>query len=228
MEPKKYAVLVYPDFSLQEITCLTSCLALWFGETIEILASEQKPYTSEDGFQVIPNKTVEAAEPSDYTCIILPGTVNPLPALYDEKLIGFLRRGIGTDTLFAAISSSPALLSKAGLLGGKDFTAGFFMQLAETFPFIDQSHFVHRPVVESGNIITGIGMFFREFAEQVLVRLGYDVGSRFMDTSGQEYTEEELTFYWTDEEYKEFLEELKEFTSLSHDEEDSHAENQPV
>lgn len=212
MEPKKYAVLVYPDFSLQEITCLTSCLTVWFGESVEIIASEKKLYTSEDGFQVAPQKTVEEAEPSDYTCIILPGTVNPLPALYDEKLIGFLRKGIGSDTLFAAISSSPALLSKAGLLEGKDFTAGFFMQFAQTFPFIDQAHFVHRPVVESGNVITGIGMFFREFAERVLVRLGYDVGSPFMDTSGQEYTEEELTFYWTDEDYQEFLEELKEFS----------------
>lgn len=212
MEPKKYAVLIYPDFSLQEITCLTSCLTVWFGESVEIIASEKKLYTSEDGFQVAPQKTVEEAEPSDYTCIILPGTVNPLPALYDEKLIGFLRRGIGSDTLFAAISSSPALLSKAGLLEGKDFTAGFFMQFAQTFPFIDQSHFVHRPVVEHGNVITGIGMFFREFAEKVLVRLGYDVGDGIMVNPGREYTEEELTFYWTDEDYQEFLEELKEFS----------------
>ncbi len=33
-----------------------------------------------------------------------------------------------------------------------------------------------------------------------------------MNTAGCEYTESELTFYWTDEEFKEFLEELKEFT----------------
>lgn len=212
MEQKKYAVLVYPSFSLQEITCLTSALTVWFGETIDVIASEDRPYASEDGFSVTPTKTVDEAEPSDYACIILPGTVNPLPALFDEKLIGFLRRGRGTDTLFAAISSAPALLSKAGLLDGKDFTAGFFMQLAETFPFIDTAHFVHRPVVESGNAITGIGMFFREFAQCVLDRLGYDVGEHFMDTSGEEYTEEELTFYWSDEDYQEFLGELKEFT----------------
>lgn len=212
MEPKKYAVLIYPDFSLQEITCLTSCLTVWFGESVEIIASEKKLYTSEDGFQVAPQKTVEEAEPSEYTCIILPGTVDPLPALYDKRLIDFLRRGIGSDTLFAAISSSPALLSKAGLLEEKDFTAGFFMQFARTFPFIDLSHFVHRPVVESGNVITGIGMFFREFAERVLVRLGYDVGDGIMVNPVREYTEEELTFYWTDEDYQEFLEELKEFS----------------
>ena len=147
-QQNKYAVLLYPSFSLQEITCLTSALTVWFGEGIDVIASERKPYRSEEGFSIVPNKTVEEADPAGYACIILPGTINPLPALFDEKLIDFLRRGAGTDTLFAAISSAPALLSKAGLLDGKDFTAGYFMQLAETFPFIDTAHFVHRPVVD--------------------------------------------------------------------------------
>lgn len=208
---KKYAVLIYPKFSLQEITCLTSCLTVWFEEKIDIVASEKKFYTSEDGFSVMPNKTVEEVSVSDYDCLILPGTIFPLQPLYDEKLIDFLKQGKNADTLIAAISSSPILLSKAGLLEGKDFTSGYFMQMAETFPFVDKNHFIHKPVVEDGNVITGIGMFFREFAERVLNRLGYDVGERFMDTSGQEYSEEELTFYWSDEDYKEFLEELKEF-----------------
>ncbi len=211
-QKKKYAVLIYPYFSLQEITCLTSALTVWFGEDLDIIASERKPYASEEGFQITPNKTVDEAEPSDYACIILPGTIYPLHALFDEKLIGFLRRGKGTDTLFAAISSSPILLSKAGVLDGKDFTAGFFVQMADTFPFVDKAYFVHRPVVEDGNVITGIGMFFREFAQAVLNRLGYDAGEHFMDTSGQEYTKDELTFYWSDADYQEFLEELKEFT----------------
>lgn len=208
---KKYAVLIYPKFSLQEITCLTSCLTVWFEEKIDIVASEKKFYTSEDGFSVMPNKTVEEVSVSDYDCLILPGTIFPLQPLYDEKLIDFLKQGKNADTLIAAISCSPILLSKAGLLEGKDFTSGYFMQMAETFPFVDKNRFIHKPVVEDGNVITGIGMFFREFAERVLNRLGYDVGERFMDTSGQEYSEEELTFYWSDEDYKEFLEELKEF-----------------
>lgn len=207
----KYAVLIYPNFSLQEITCLTSCLTVWFGEKIDIIASEKKLYASEDGFYVMPDKTVEEAEVSDYKCLILPGTIFPLQPLFDDKLIDFLKRGKNADTLIASISSSPIFLSKAGLLEGKDFTSGYFMQMAETFPFVEKEHFIHKPVVEDGNIITGIGMFFREFAEKVLNRLGYDVGNHFMDTSGQEYSEEELTFYWTDDEYKEFLEELKEY-----------------
>lgn len=90
------------------------------------------------------------------------------------------------------------------------------MQMAEVCPFVDVSHFVHRPVVESGNVITGIGMFFREFAQQVLTRLGYDVGDSFMETAGWEYSREELTFYWTEEDYKEFLEEWKQKNFKSH------------
>lgn len=212
MEQKKYAVMIYPNFSLQEITCLTSCLSVWFGEKIDTVASEMKPYESEDGFLVTPTRTVDEIQVSDYRCIILPGTINPLPALYDDRLIDFLRKGKDTDTLFAAISSSPILLSKAGILDGKDFTAGYFMQMAEIFSFIEKNHFVHKPVVESGNVITGIGMFFREFAESVLHKLGYDVGKHFMNEVGSAYTEDELTFYWTDAEFNEFLEELKEFS----------------
>lgn len=211
MEHKKHAVMIYPDFSLQEITCLTSCLSVWFGEKIDVVASEMKFYKSEEGFHITPTKTVDEVHPSDYSSIILPGTINPLPALYDDKLIDFLREGKDTDTLFAAISSSPILLSKAGVLDGRDFTAGYFMQMTETFSFIDKTHFIHKPVVESDNVITGIGMFFREFAEKALLRMGYDIGEGFMVVADREYTEAELTFYWTEEEYSEFLEELKEF-----------------
>ncbi|MDE6580458.1 MAG: DJ-1/PfpI family protein, partial [Ruminiclostridium sp.] len=181
MSTRKYAVLIYPNFSLQEITCLTSCLTVWFEEKIDIIASEKKLYTSEDGFSVMPDKTVEEANVSDYECLILPGTIFPLVPLFEEKLIDFLRKGKNSDTLIAAISSSPILLSKAGLLEGKDFTSGYFMQMADTFSFVDKTHFVHKPVVEDGIVITGIGMFFREFAQTVLNRLGYDVGEHFMD-----------------------------------------------
>lgn len=57
---------------------------------IDIIASEMKTYISEDGFGVIPTKTVEDVNLQDYKCIILPGTINPLLAIYDDKLIDFL------------------------------------------------------------------------------------------------------------------------------------------
>ena len=87
---RKFAVLIYPDFSLQEITCLTSSLTIWFGETIDFIASENKEYRSEEGLRVLPTRTVAEACITDYDCVILPGTVNPMPALFDEKLISYL------------------------------------------------------------------------------------------------------------------------------------------
>ena len=210
---KKFAVLLYPDFSLQEITCLTSALTVWFGEKIDFIASENKEYISEEGLRIIPTKVTTEVEVTDYDCVILPGTINPLPAVFDDKLIDFLKAGIGSDVVFAAISSSPLLLSKAGVLLGKKFTSGYFMQMADIFEFVEKDNFTHKGIVEDGNVITGIGMFFREFAETVLRRFGYDIGTNFMRYAPEEYTEEDLTFYWSDDDYKEFLEELKEYTS---------------
>ena len=208
---KKFGVLIYPDFSLQEITCLTSALSVWFGEKIDFIATENKEYKSEEGLFVLPAKTTGEIKITDYDCLILPGTINPLPALFDEKLIDFLKSGAETDVVFAAISSAPLLLAKSGVLEGKKFTAGFFMQMAEVFPFIEKENFVHKGVVSEGNVITGIGMFFREFSETVLHRFGYDIGENFMRDDPKDFSEEELTFYWSEEEYAEFLEELREY-----------------
>lgn len=209
---RKFAVLLYPDFSLQEITCLTSALTIWFGEKIDYIAGEDREYKSEEGFRILPTKTTSEAEITDYDCVILPGTINPLPALFDDRLIDFLRGGMNSKVVFAAISSSPILLSKAGILDGRKFTSGYFMQMADIFGFVEKQNFVHRAVVEDGNVITGIGMFFREFAEAVLGRFGYDIGDSFMRYRPEDFTEEELTFYWSEEEYQEFLEELKDYT----------------
>lgn len=94
---KKFAVILYPDFSLQEITCLTSVLTLWFGEKLDFIASEDKEYLSEEGFVIRPTKIIGNIKAKNYDCLILPGTMNPLPALYDEKLIDFLREGIDSE-----------------------------------------------------------------------------------------------------------------------------------
>lgn len=207
----RFAVLLYPSASLQEITCLTAALSVWYGESIDYIAGEDKEYRSEEGLRLLPTKTAAEVDPADYDCVILPGTIDPLPALHDEALIAFLRRGVGTNTVFAAISSAPLLLCKAGLLADKDFTAGFFMQMTEVFPFVEKENFVHKGVVTDGNVITGIGMFYRAFAETVLRRFAFDTGKSFMRAEPENFTEDDLTFYWTEDEYREFLEEWREY-----------------
>ncbi len=207
----KFAVMLYPCFSLQEITCLTSVLTIWFGEKIDFIASESKEYMSEEGLRAFPTAITADVDITDYDCVILPGTINPLPALFDDRLIEFLKRGKDSKVVYAAISSSPILLAKAEVLKGKKFTSGFFMQMADTFPFVEKENFTHKGIVIDGNIITAIGMFFREFAEAVLHKFDYDIGRNFMRDKPEDYTEEELTFYWSEDDYHEFLEELKEY-----------------
>lgn len=209
---KKFAVLLYPNFSLQEITCLTSALTVWFGVEMDFLATERKIYRSEEGLQAIPDKITAEVNITDYDCVILPGTITPLPALFDAKLMDFLRGGIGSDVVYAAISSAPLLLSKAGVLCGRKFTAGYFMQMADLFTFVEKENFLHKGIVEDGNVITGIGIFFREFAEAVLRRFGYEVDEHFMRKKPEDYSEDDLTFYWSEKDYQEFLDELKEYS----------------
>ena len=52
---KKIAVIVYPHFSLYEVTCLTEAL-MWFDQPVEIFASSKEPVRSEDGFLITPDK----------------------------------------------------------------------------------------------------------------------------------------------------------------------------
>lgn len=176
-----------------------------------ILPERTKSTEARKGCVCCRRKRAAEADPAGYDCVILPGTIDPLPALHDEALVAFLRRGIGTNTVFAAISSAPLLLCRAGLLKGKRFTAGFFMQMVDVFPFVEKKNFVHQGVVTDGNVITGIGMFNRAFAETVLRRFGFDTGKNFMGAEPENYTEDDLTFYWTEDEYREFLEEWKEY-----------------
>jgi|LSQX01.1.fsa_nt_gb 4-methyl-5(b-hydroxyethyl)-thiazole monophosphate biosynthesis len=208
---KKIAVVIYPYFSLQEITTLTSCFKLWFDKEMDFLGSEIKVYKSEEGFQVTPTKAFNEVNVSDYSCFILPGIINPLPALYDNQVINFLSGLKGRDVLIASISSSPLLLAKAGLLNETKFTAGIFMEMIEVFPFINRENFLHQPLVKDNNIITAIGFAFREFAMLVLNELGLEVDKSFMLPVTREYTEDELTYYFEDNDYQEFLSELKKY-----------------
>lgn len=54
---KKIAVIVYPHFSLYEVTCLTEAL-MWFDQPVEIFASSKEPVRSEDGFLVTARQNV--------------------------------------------------------------------------------------------------------------------------------------------------------------------------
>ena len=198
---KKVLCIIYPNFSLYEITTLTSTLALSFGVTIDYVASEHSIVISEDGLRCQPTKTLDQIRIEEYSCVILPGMVNIGPALQDEKLISFLR-GLGEqDVLIAAISSASLLLAKAGLLKDTKFTGGIWQNFFDYFEFLPRKNFQPKVLVQDKQIITAIGFAHQEFARKVILSLGLAENTDNYFKEKNEYSEEDLLFTLSDEEF---------------------------
>ena len=198
---KKVLCIIYPNFSLYEITTLTSTLALSFDITIDYVASENSMVVSEDGLPCLPTKTLDQVRIEEYSCVILPGMVNIGPALQDEKLISFLKGIDEQDILIAAISSAPLLLAKAGLLNDTKFTGGIWQNLFDYFEFLPRENFQPKLVVQDKNIITAIGFAHQEFARKVIFGLGLSENTDNYFKEQNEYAEEDLIFTLSDEEF---------------------------
>ena len=198
---KKVLCIIYPNFSLYEITTLTSTLALSFGVTIDYVASEHSIIISEDGLPCQPTKTLDQIRIEEYSCVILPGMINIGPALQDEKLISFLRELDEQNVLIAAISSAPLLLAKAGLLKDTKFTGGIWQNFFDYFEFLPRENFQPKVLVQDRNIITAIGFAHQEFARKVILSLGLAENTDNYFKEKNEYSEEDLLFTLSDEEF---------------------------
>ena len=198
---KKVLCIIYPNFSLYEITALTSTLALSFDVTIDYVASEHSIVISEDGLPCQPTKTLDQIRIEEYSCVILPGMVNIGPALQDEKLISFLRELGEQDVLIAAISSAPLLLAKAVLLKDTKFTGGIWQNFFDYFEFLPRENFQPKVLVQDKQIITAIGFAHQEFARKVILSLGLAENTDNYFKEKNEYSEEDLLFTLSDEEF---------------------------
>ncbi|WP_031576024.1 DJ-1/PfpI family protein [Streptococcus parasanguinis] len=198
---KKVLCLIYPNFSLYEITALTSTLALSFDVTIDYVASDHSMVVSEDGLPCQPTKTLDQICIEEYSCVILPGMVNIGPALQDEKLISFLRDLGEQDILIAAISSAPLLLAKAGLLKDTKFTGGIWQNFFDYFEFLPRENFQPKVLVQDKQIITAIGFAHQEFARRVILSLGLEENTDNYFKEQNDYSEEDLIFTLSDKEF---------------------------
>ena len=198
---KKVLCIIYPNFSLYEITALTSTLALSFDSTIDYATSDHSMVVSEDGLPCQPTKTLDQIRIEEYSCVILPGMVNIGPALQDEKLISFLRDLGEQDILIAAISSAPLLLAKAGLLKDTKFTGGIWQNFFDYFEFLPRENFQPKLVVQDKQIITAIGFAHQEFARKVILSLGLAENTDNYFKERNDYSEEDLIFTLSEQEF---------------------------
>ena len=199
---KKVLCIIYPNFSLYEITALTSTLALSFDVMIDYVSSDDSIVVSEDGLPCQPTKTLDQIRIEEYSCVILPGMINIGPALQDEKLISFLRDLGEQDILIAAISSAPLLLAKAGLLKDTKFTGGIWQNFFDYFEFLPRENFQPKVLVQDKQIITTIGFAHQEFARKVILSLGLAENTDNYFKEQNEYAEEDLIFTLSDQEFE--------------------------
>lgn len=200
----KAAVMIYPLFSMQEISCTTE-LFKFFDKEIVTFSAGGKAVKSEDGFTILPDGSFEDFRLEDFDCLILPGCWDPLPVLLDERNVRFLEQFKGAANLvIAAISSAPLLLGKAGLLEGKRFTSGVFEEFLDAFPVMPRGGIVRTFLVEDGSLITAHGEAFREFAVAVAHKVGIDCSDAiFSGMAGKNYTEEDFIFHFPPEDMDE-------------------------
>jgi len=206
---KKVLCIIYPNFSIYEVVCLTSTLALSFGIEIDYVGSDRGIITSEDGLACQPTRTLDEVVIEDYSCVILPGMINIAPALHDEKLISFLRSLNQQEILIAAISSAPILLAKAGLLKDTKFTGGIWQNFFDYFEFLPRENFKAKAVLQDKNIITAVGFAHQEFARKVLLSLGLVGNADNYFKERNQYSEEELIFNLSEEEFAEMKQSIK-------------------
>ena len=206
---KKVLCLIYPNFSLYEVVGLTSTLALSFGVEVDYAGSDRNVIRSEDGLVCQPTRTLDEVVIEDYSCVILPGMINIAPALHDEKLISFLKSLKQQEILIAAISSAPILLAKAGLLKDTKFTGGIWQNFFDYFEFLPRENFKAKAVLQDKNIITAVGFAHQEFARKVLLSLGLVGNADNYFKERNQYSEEELIFNLSEEEFAEMKQSIK-------------------
>lgn len=176
---KKLALLVYPEFSLQEVMNLSRLFRWDFDITTEVIATSRNPVQSEEGIQVLPRITTDNFRSEDYTCLILPGCSDFTEAMRDQKLFAFLRSFRNNSTLpIGAICGGPMFLAKAGLLEHKKFTASIYMDFFDFCPFLERENYVAAPLVVADNIVTAGGSNFNGFAVAMAHLLGLDCPER--------------------------------------------------
>lgn len=194
---KKLALLVYPEFSLQEVMNLSRLFRWNYDVCTEVISSSKVPVKSEEGIVVLPQKDTDEFVLEDYLCLILPGCSDFTEVSKDEKIFRFLKSFCGNSVFpIGAICSGPVLLACAGILKGKKYTASFYMDVFDFCPFLEKENFVAAPAVREGNIITAGGSNFNGFAVEMAHLLGLECPDRIL--SG--YMDS-----WEKEEYEQYL-----------------------
>lgn len=186
---KKTAVLIYNQFCNFEFSVALEMLAM-SQKPVTIFAKDLKPVRSEEGLNVIPDKTIEELQIEEYDSLILTGAADIREALEDERILEFIKEFDNSGRIIGAISIAPILLLKIGTLKGKPFMAGVNKEdlIEEGFSMEEMAEMVgwddnlETPVAEgymiTDNIITSVSYNFVKWALAFGKMIGIDINPK--------------------------------------------------
>ena len=115
----------------------------------------------------------------EYDSLLLTGCMDIFDVLTSSSYIDFIQNITRQDNfIIGSISSSPALLAKAGVLKNKNFTVGLVEEARTASRVFDDANYLEELVVQDGNLITARGSAFIEFGIQFgkLLNLHFEEG----------------------------------------------------
>lgn len=202
---KNIALVVYPEFSMQEVANLCGLFRWRYGVETIVFSSSFEEVKSEEGIYVKPQKTFQQFQKEDFDCLVLSGCSDFHLALKDEKLHQFLASfQEEKDFVLAAICAGPLFLAKAGCLKHRKMTSSLYVQLYEYFPYFESVDVQYCPCVIDGNIITASGNAFNEFAIAIARKIGYECTNQIYTGVKPDWKKEDFQYYLTEEELEEF------------------------
>lgn len=206
---KKIAVVVYPNFSMQEIGSICGLFRWQYESESVVFSSSMECVNAEEGFLIQPHKTFENFHADEYDCLVLPGCSDFREALRDELLINFLASFQNSEFVIGAICAAPLFLARAHLLDHRLFTDSLYLEMNRDFPFIKEENIRYQPVVEDGPIITAVGSAFNEFAVAMARKLGYTCNDHVYTGVSEHWNEASFIFHLSETDYEEFRNEFQ-------------------
>lgn len=158
----KIGILVFDGFLTSDVTAPIEVFGAatkksWFSsyEVVVISVTRNKTVISEEGLQVLANKTIY--DDLELDVLIVPSAYDMDDLLDNANVISFIKKQRGSAQWLASNCSGAFLLGEAGVLNGKKATtwAGGEKRLARAYPKVDVQY--DQNVVVDGNVITSNG-----------------------------------------------------------------------
>lgn len=133
--------LHYPRIRLQEE-----------GFEVEVAGKELDEYKGKYGYPIVPEVKLQALDPADYDCVIIPGGFAPDYLRRYDEVLEFVREMNRLGKTICAICHGPQVLISAGILKAREMTS--FSAIKDDCVNAGAKYVEGEPVVVDGNLIT--------------------------------------------------------------------------